>query len=1799
MHRFVCIHAHFAQPPRENPWLEEIETEDLADPFHDWNERVCAESYAPNAVARIMNPDGEITELVNNYARISFSFGPILLAWLERKEPAVYAAIMTADRESRDRFGRGSALAQPYAHPILPLLSARDRTTVIRWGLADFERRFGRKAEGMWLPETAVDHDTLDTLAAEGIRFTLLAPHQAKQIRKCDEVDWQSADTLDTTRPYLCRLSSGRTITIFFFDGGLSEAVSSGRVLHNGEVFAERLLSGFGEDDSRPHLVHIATDGELYGHRHKHGDMALAFALHRLAEGDTAHLTNYPAFLADHPAEYEVEIQDRTALTSTTGLDRWTTDGGGNSGFNPRWHQRWRAPMRAAFDWLATEIDQRYEQAAQSLVSDPWAARNGYPLPTPGQSPDAWTTFLGRYARPGLTTEEEVLLRRWLEAQRHRLMMFASFGWHFDDIACPEPRYVQLQAIRAARLVDALTGHDATPSLEAGLVERLALAPGNRPETPDGGAVYEKLLSPQIVTWPKLAANYAMLSLFDRAEPVSTLYAFRITQVDYRLIETGKVRTAVGRARFRSLATGETTEFSFAAVHFGDHNVSCGVRRTRSDSEFRDLTRSFQNAAVQVHVPELVRLLDREFGPDSYSLGTLFRDQQRKVLKQVSRSQLADAATAYARVFEQQLPLVKFLQSIGEPPPRAFAAAAGALFNTDLAWALADDDPDWQTIARLFREADEYGAHLETAGLGYKFARLLARVADRWHEEPDSLERLESLLTGARLARGLSFDVGLWRPQNVYVDLLHGIAPDIMGRATTDSTARSWLDAFVELGDELNVHTGSLKQDRDTLQTLPTVEDVVHAVAKERRVPTATYRLQMHAGFTFHDAINLVPYLAELGVSDLYLSPILMARPGSLHGYDVTDHSRMNPELGPESDFDALAETARAHGLGIVLDVVPNHMCVAHASNRWWMDILENGIGSKFSAYFDIDWYPVNPSLNEKVLLPILGDQYGTILESGQLKLGYEDGGFHFDYWETRVPLAPRTSRMILEHRLDDLDRKLGVNHPDVLELRSILTALHHLPPRTELSPAQVEERYREKAVIRRRIRDLLVASGDIRSAIEASLAEINGTPGKPETFDLLDQLVEGQSFRPAFWRVSTEEINYRRFFDINELAAIRVEDPDVFRDTHQLIVKQLATGKANGLRVDHPDGLKDPTQYFRRLQEEYVIARVLDRLRLTDGTEAAETVRQTVAKADIGTPLFVVAEKILSEAEPLPNEWDVAGTTGYDFLNAANGLFVASGNREMFNAIYHAFLDRTVNYHELLHNCKNLIMRISMASEINSLSHQLDRISERNRRYRDFTLNALRHVIREVIASLSVYRTYIVPGEPMSARDRRFVEQAVADANRRNPQAADALFDFVRDTVLLENLETFREPDRPAVLEWAARFQQLTGPIMAKGVEDTAFYVFNRFVSLNEVGGHPDVFGVSIADFHRFNAARVKNWPHTMSAGSTHDTKRSEDVRARLNVLSELPEEWASAVIRWREHNLKHVTSVEEQPAPDPNDEYFLYQTLVGVWPTGATAETFTIFRKRMVDYTLKAVKEGKVRTSWVNPNEEYDAAIRRFVEQLLPDDPTAPFRTDVEAFVRRIEIFGYINSLSQTALRLTCPGVPDVYQGTEFWDFSLVDPDNRRPVDYGIRRATLAQVESVTAWPSDWSDPATKLFLTRKLLRLRKEHSELFLSGEYTPLVAQGTRVEHLCAFARSMGSLTLVMVVPRLLYTLTGGDITKLMRGDIWEDTVVQLPPGVFADVCTGRPVVGPLGRVADLFADGPLAVLLSDGTSRGSA
>jgi (1->4)-alpha-D-glucan 1-alpha-D-glucosylmutase len=1017
----------------------------------------------------------------------------------------------------------------------------------------------------------------------------------------------------------------------------------------------------------------------------------------------------------------------------------------------------------------------------------------------------------------------------------------------------------------------------------------------------------------------------------------------------------------------------------------------------------------------------------------------------------------------------------------------------------------------------------------------------------------------------------------LAKAQALYRELMQTAYPEWLRNAEgSEEIAPHWLPRFLDLGELLGVR----QKPSGKASLGPNLAGMAAALLEEsfaqRRVPTATCRLQLNHDFTFWDARDLVPYLHALGISDCYTSPVLQARAGSGHGYDVCDHSRLNLDLGGPEGFEAFAAALRGHQMGLILDAVPNHMGIADPGNAWWMDVLENGPSSVYASYFDIDWHPVNPDLENKVLLPLLEDQYGRVLEAGKIRLAYEEGAFFLSYYDNRLPVAPCTYPAILERLLAAMDGALGEDHPHLRELRSILTALRYLPARTDLAPDQVSERHREKEVIKRRLNALCLVSPDIRAAGDASVREFNGTPGDPRSFDLLDALIERQVYRLAFWRVAAEEINYRRFFDINELAAIRMELPEVFRATHQVLLRLLAEGKATGLRIDHPDGLRDPAGYLRQLQEHYVLARaeLPPESRLEDLARAVAASLPGETVGDHGPaawPLYVVAEKILVEDERLPSDWAVDGTTGYDFLNAVNGLFVDSDGKEAFDRVYQSFTGASAGFDQRVSSAKKMTMLVSMVSEINALAHQLDRIAERNRRCRDFTLNSLTFALREVIACLPVYRTYITSAEAVSPRDRLVVEMAVDEAKRRNPRTAEAIFDFVRDAVLLRGVEDFPEADWSRLVDWALKFQQLTGPIMAKSVEDTVFYTYNRLVSLNEVGGSPDQYGTSVAAFHRQNADRLDRWPHSLLATSTHDTKRSEDVRARLNALSELPGEWQSALARWGRLNSPKKTVVENQPAPDRNDEYLLYQTLLGAWPADPPAAGgLAPFRERITAYMEKATKEAKVHTSWVNPNEEYDDAVRQFVSRLLPDTADDPFLTDLVALQRRVAFFGYFNSLAQVLLKLSCPGVPDLYQGTELWDFSLVDPDNRRPVDYHRRQEVLNefrrrsdgvdhdQTRLTGELLANLPDGRIKLFVTYQMLNFRCAHAAVFMHGDYLPLEAAGPRRDHVCAFARSAGDEVILVVVPRLVVRLTGGVERAPLGPEVWGQTRLLLPP-----------------------------------------
>ncbi|MEN6627260.1 MAG: malto-oligosyltrehalose synthase [Candidatus Sumerlaeia bacterium] len=963
--------------------------------------------------------------------------------------------------------------------------------------------------------------------------------------------------------------------------------------------------------------------------------------------------------------------------------------------------------------------------------------------------------------------------------------------------------------------------------------------------------------------------------------------------------------------------------------------------------------------------------------------------------------------------------------------------------------------------------------------------------------------------------------------------------------------------------------------------------------------PRATYRCQFTRDFTFENAVGVMDYLADLGVSHLYASPLLRAGADSTHGYDIVDHNTVNPNLGGEAGFERLSQALRAAGLGLILDIVPNHMGIADPANGWWQDVLENGPASIVARNFDINWRPVDRALENKIVLPILEDQYGKVLEMGKFRLSREGGAFVIHYYGFRLPVAQHTCAPILSLKLDDLRRELGEESEPVTELLSILTAIGHLPPPTELPADRIAERLREKEIVKRRIAALADSCEPFRAALDESIEAFNGVPGRLETFNQMDGLIEGQSWRPAFWRVAGEEINFRRFFEINTLAAVRVELAEVFEDTHGLILKFIADGKVDGLRIDHPDGLWDPAQYLRRLQTYALAAKYRTEHPDSCRNGNGETLRHDIAdwldargasRAEgrgEPWPLYVVVEKILGQDEPLPLDWMTEGTTGYDFARVADGLAIDGTNRRAFDRIYGHFTGRQLWFHEIVNDSKRAIMALSFAGELGALAMQLQAIARRNRRTRDFTLGGLRFALREIIAALPIYRTYVTTRKPeISPRDRAYLEAAIGEARRRNPRIPAAIPDFVGDTLLLRNLQDFPPALHREMIEFLAKFQQIAGPVMAKGFEDTALYIYNRLVSLNDVGGRPDRFGVSREEFHAHNADRRRCWPLTMLAGSTHDAKRSEDVRARISVLSEMAGPWRAALGRWSHRNAPRKMIIEGQAAPDRNDEYLLYQTLVGAWPPDSPgSEGFARFRARILAYMQKAVKEAKVHTSWISANEAYDKALARFIERLLDDTRRNPVIQDIASFARHVAYFGRFNSLAQVLLRLASPGVPDIYQGTEMWDLSLVDPDNRRPVDFGTRRGELArlrrgiQAGDLAALADELvgtiENGAIKLYVIVRALDLRRENEALFAQGGYEPVAAGGDLERHVVAFARRHGDDALIAVAPRLVATLTRGQERPPIGEGVWDDTWLRLDPALagnaWRNIYTGETLI----------------------------
>ncbi|MBE9077435.1 malto-oligosyltrehalose synthase [Romeria aff. gracilis LEGE 07310] len=928
------------------------------------------------------------------------------------------------------------------------------------------------------------------------------------------------------------------------------------------------------------------------------------------------------------------------------------------------------------------------------------------------------------------------------------------------------------------------------------------------------------------------------------------------------------------------------------------------------------------------------------------------------------------------------------------------------------------------------------------------------------------------------------------------------------------------------------------------------------------RIPIATYRLQFNPDFGFQEAKQIASYLDALGISDIYASPIFKARSGSRHGYDVVDQNQLNPELGDRGEFDALISDLHERGMGWLQDIVPNHMAY-DGQNQYLMDVLEHGPHSQYFDYFDIEWEH-SDDIQGKLLAPMLGDFYDRCLERGEIQISYDKDGLKVNYYALQFPLRIESYAQFLTHDLHWLRRRLGRQHPDYIKLLGILYLLKDTFPEMAL-----QQRKDQSAFVKQMLWELYQDNQEVKAFIDQNIETFNGQPGKPGSFTLLDSLLLEQFYRLSFWKVGAEELNYRRFFTVNELICLKIDSPKVLKNTHKLIFQLVDSGAFDGLRIDHIDGLYDPTVYLKRLRER---------------------------KED----LYIVIEKILEFNEELPSYWPVQGTSGYEFLNYVNGVFCQQQNRKPFSQFYRRFSGVTTPYEQLFLEKKQLIADTNLVGDIDNLARFLKKVASQYRYGRDLTASGLKTAIQEVLVTFPIYCTYINQ-RGVAQRDLKYIRTAIQAARKRIPQLLNEL-NLIERFLLLEYEDSLPEDERAEWLHFVMRLQQFTGPLMAKGVEDTLFYVYNRFISLNEVGGSPEHFGLSLMDFHEYNQRQYENWPYTLNATSTHDTKRSEDVRARLNAISELPAEWRSQVKTWSELNQPHKQSLSGHLVPDPNDEYFLYQTLVGAFPFDPGE--LDSFKQRVKDYVVKAVREAKVYTAWLRPDTEYEEGFVNFVEALLTPSPENPFLEQLQSFQQKIADYGIYNALSQTLIKMTAPGIPDFYQGTEMWDLSLVDPDNRRPVDYDRRLTALKSIQK--DWQTDKeklmkellsrrTDGRIKLFLTMRGLALRNQFRQVLQNGSYAPIKTVGKHADNLIAFARHKGERTIVAIAPRFLTELIQPGEYPL-GAKIWNDTQIELPGGAEASWCewiTDRTIAADnVISVGEVLRHFPVALLVSE-------
>ncbi|MEX0270334.1 malto-oligosyltrehalose synthase [Leptolyngbyaceae cyanobacterium UHCC 1019] len=890
------------------------------------------------------------------------------------------------------------------------------------------------------------------------------------------------------------------------------------------------------------------------------------------------------------------------------------------------------------------------------------------------------------------------------------------------------------------------------------------------------------------------------------------------------------------------------------------------------------------------------------------------------------------------------------------------------------------------------------------------------------------------------------------------------------------------------------------------------------------KIPISTYRIQFHSGFNFEAAYAIAHYLAALGISDLYASPIFKARAGSTHGYDVVDPTQINPEVGTPKQFDSLVNTLQHHQIGWLQDIVPNHMAY-DSTNQYLMDVLENGPDSEAIEFFDIEWNHAYDSFKGRVLAPLLGDLYGNCLENGEIQLTYDEAGLHVNYHSLKLPVRIESYVRFITTHLGQLTKALGRKHPDFIKLLGSLYLIKSIPAETK-----GRERSDQIAFVKGLLWELYSQNTEIKNLFDANVISFNGIVNDPESFNLLDSLLSEQFYRLSSWKVGAEEINYRRFFTVNELISVKVETSKVFHKTHALIEQWIKDGKITGLRVDHIDGLYHPAEYLERLREK------------------------------VGD-VYITVEKILELQEQMPDDWQTEGTSGYEFLNYLNGVFCQSQHESDFQTVYTRFTGARASYEQLVADNKHLIIDKNLGGDVDNLAQRLKSLSGQTRQGVDFTAYGLKRSLSEVLALFPVYRTYVASNQ-LSEVDQGYIQSAIASAKERIPRLINEL-NYIEKILLRQDEDLLTEVQKEERLHFVMKFQQLTGPLMAKGVEDTTLYIYNRLLSLNEVGGNPSHFGITLAQFHDFNRKKCNRWLHSMNASATHDTKRGEDVRARLNVLSEIPSEWEEQVQRWAEINQAKKQQIKGKSIPDRNDEYFLYQTLVGAFPF-AEADTIA-FRDRIKDYIIKAIREAKVHTAWLQPDSTYEDSYLGFIDKLLDFEAKNEFLHVFRPFQKQIAAYGIFNSLSQVLLKNTAPGVPDLYQGCELWDLSLVDPDNRRPVDYARRQTYLQEIQA--GIESDFlslikdllatkEEGRIKLFLTYQVLQARQNYPMLFQQGDYQPLEVSGRFADHIVAFARTFEGQVAITIAPRFLTPVIQPDQLPLDHS-IWQDTQINLP------------------------------------------